>query len=114
MYIFSVALLATFNSLGSLEIFCKAEIRPSGFLVNSIAVASAKNSLFLEIASCISFPKIGERIKNIRPIIINIALPLLSSSLSLVPPQKAIRVNQSASITTKPTITETTAESLIS
>ena len=46
IYIFSVALLATFNSLGSPEIFNRAEINPSGFLVNSTAVASAKTLFF--------------------------------------------------------------------
>jgi len=54
IYIFSVALFATFSSLPSLDILVSAEINPSGFLVNSIAVASAKNSLFLESASCIN------------------------------------------------------------
>ena len=43
IYIFSVALLATFNWFGSTEIFWRAEINPSGFLVNSIAVASDRN-----------------------------------------------------------------------
>ncbi len=51
IYICAVALLAVFSSFGSLDIFCKAEINPSGFLVNSTAVASAKNSLLLDTAS---------------------------------------------------------------
>ena len=72
-----VALLATCNSEESPEIFCNAEIKPSGFLVNSIAVASAKNSLFLETASCINLPKIGANIKNINPIIPVITPPII-------------------------------------
>ena len=114
IYIFSVALLATFNWFGSPEILIRAEINASGFLVNSIAVASARNSLFLEIASYINCPNIGAKIRKINPINIKIGFPFSSSSLLLGPPQKVILVNQSESITTNPTITETTAERRIS
>jgi hypothetical protein len=44
----------TFNSTSCFEIFSNAFIKPSGFLVNKTLPASAKNSLFLEIASCIN------------------------------------------------------------
>ena len=47
IYILAVAELAVSNSLGSFSNFSKAEIKPSGLRVNSTAVASAKNSLFL-------------------------------------------------------------------
>ena len=48
IYIFAVAELALFSSLGSFSSFCNADINPSGLRVNSIAVLSARNSLFLE------------------------------------------------------------------
>lgn len=67
IYICAVDLFAECSSFGSLDIFCKAEINPSGFLVNLTEVASARNSLRLETASCISLPKIGASIKNIKP-----------------------------------------------
>ncbi|MNT71850.1 hypothetical protein D3C72_2103850 [compost metagenome] len=106
-------MLAECNWLESASNFCKADINPSGFLVNSIAVASAKNSLFLDIASCINCPKIGARIKNTKPATISIAFPLLSLSLSS-DLNKNDLVKISDSITTKPTITETTADNKIS
>lgn len=46
IYMFAVALLAVSNWFGSFSSFSRAEIKPSGFLVNSTAVASAKNSPF--------------------------------------------------------------------
>ena len=76
----------------------QADIKPSGFLVNWTAVLSAKNSLFLDKASCINEPNIGDNIKNIKPININIPFPLLSLSLSPKPPQNRNLENKSESI----------------
>ena len=59
-----VAEFAVSNSLGSFSSFCNADIKPSGLRVSSTAVLSAKYSLFLERASCIKVPKIGDNIKN--------------------------------------------------
>lgn len=50
----ATALLYLFVSwleISSFFIFCKADLRPSGYLVNLTPVASAVNSLFLEIAN---------------------------------------------------------------
>ena len=90
----------------------KAEIRASGFLVNSTAVASAINSRFLEIASFISFPKNPANTSKI--ILTRTIIPfeplLLSSNL----PHKNALEKKSDNIITKPTITVKTADNLIS
>ncbi len=67
IYICAVDLFAECNSFGSPDIFCNAEIRPSGFLVNFADVASARNSLRLDTANCINLPNIGASIRNIKP-----------------------------------------------
>ena len=69
----AVALLATVNGVGSAEIFSRAAASPSGYLVKSAPEASAKNSLFLEIASRIKDAIIGASIARIIPAIIKIA-----------------------------------------
>ena len=51
IYIEAVALLAVVTTFGSLEIFFKALINPSLFLVICTAELSAKYSLFLDKAS---------------------------------------------------------------
>src|SRR5699024_1048983 len=51
IYIDAVASFASWTSLGTPLILRSALIKPTGFLVNSTAVASAKYSRFLETAS---------------------------------------------------------------
>ena len=51
MYKCAVALFAASRSSLSFAIFCKAEAKPSGYLVKRAPDASAKNSLFRETAN---------------------------------------------------------------
>src|SRR3989339_1794539 len=57
-----VASFVTFIGVRSEEIFSKALAKPSGYLVNKAPSASAKNSRFLEIASCTKVAAIGATI----------------------------------------------------
>lgn len=50
---------AFFIWLGYVEIFSNAEASPAGFRVMRTPEASAKNSLFLEIASCMRVATMG-------------------------------------------------------
>src|SRR3989338_10604693 len=110
----AVALLATVNGVGSAEIFSRAAASPSGYLVKSAPEASAKNSLFLEIASLIKIAIIGAKIAKTKAIIIKIAFDELFSSLSPPPPHQVILINQSARRATDPTRIETIVISLVS
>ena len=100
--------MAVFNTSVSSDIFFNALIKPSLFRVISTADASAKYSLFLEIASCINLANIGAKIIKTRPIIIKIAFPLLSSSSLDLDDLKKPLENASDNITIKPTITTVT------
>jgi hypothetical protein len=57
----AVAFEATFIEYGYEAIFSKALANPSGYLVIKTPVASAKNSLFLEIAKWINWAAIGAK-----------------------------------------------------
>ena len=83
IYIKALLPLATSSSESSSEIFFKAEINPSGFLVKETAVASAKYYILLETAICIKFEISGDKIKSIAPINIKIPCPEFES-LSLL------------------------------
>ena len=105
-----MAVLAFLIGICASDIFSSAEARPSGYLVRSAPEASAKNSLFLEIASCISLAKIGESIIKIIPITIIIPFPFLLSP----PLRKPPRINIFAKSETKPTRITTTVDNRIS
>ena len=63
----AVALLACCIGRGSLDIFSRALASPSGYRVRSAPDASARNSLFLEIASWMSVATIGAMIARTIP-----------------------------------------------
>lgn len=83
-YKWAVASFAVLSSCVSLPIFSNADASPSGFLVRSAPVASAKNSLCLDIANFIMVAIIGDKSANNTPIIISI-IPILPVSLFLFP-----------------------------
>src|SRR3989344_8547545 len=100
------------TGIGTFEIFSKALANPSGYLVSKAPEASAKNSRFLEMASCIKVVAIGAKIESTTPI--KIKSPPPSLLLSLLLPHHKLLIKKSASKETKTASTTATVESSIS